>query len=792
MKHPDHRYTHRFLHDKGGRSMRKEWKWGTDDDYYVRTCGWSPPGDHPVGCGMILHVKDGKLVDVEGDPEHPISQGRLCIRCLTLPEYIYHPQRIIHPLKRAGERGENKWQRITWDEAYDIIEEKVNFFKENYGAQSMIVLGGTGREATLYYAPLAYAVLGTPNCSVPLSGNACYGPRCAATQFAVGIGYPEIDYAGYFHENRYDDPQYKLPEYVWIWGKEPLRSNADGFFGHAIIDMMKRGTQLIVTDPRVTWLAAHAKYHFQIRPGTDTALSLALMNVMINENIYDKEFVESWCWGFDDLKERVQEYTPERCAEICDVPAEMIYAAARDFCAADSKSIQWGVATVMAQNGMQIVQSLLYLMAITGIYDVPGGITCGKVSSALGAWRYSTTGEISEDLWNIRIGTSEYPCSAVAMSLNQPDMVLDVLESEEPYKLHMAWINSTSLISCINQAPDRWYDAYKKLDFVVVQELFMTPIAAAVGDIILPTSTFPEHDGIVMPHFGRNTNFIGAMNKAIEVGDCRSDLEVCITLGKRLNPDAWPYEDAKDFFSQQFMGFIGKTFEDIRELGVYEPPYEYRKYEKGLLRADGDIGFETITGKVELRATMFEAWGDDALPYYQEPPYSPVSTPELSREYPYVLTTGARRFTAFHSEHKMIPTLRHIDPWPTVEINPQDAAKEGIEQNDWVCVENNFGQAVLRADIVPTIKPGVVHGIHAWWYPEEDISEPNMGGAWKSNINRLIPHEYISKLGLAAPLKSSICKIYKVPDNNWASHPDKPWKTEAQAKSILTSQQSNQ
>ena len=118
--------------------MKKEWKWGTDDDYFVRTCGWSPPGDHPVGCGMILHVKDGKLVDVEGDPDHPISQGRLCIRCLALPEYIYHPQRIIHPLKRAGERGENKWERITWDEAYDIIEEKVNYFKENYGAQSII------------------------------------------------------------------------------------------------------------------------------------------------------------------------------------------------------------------------------------------------------------------------------------------------------------------------------------------------------------------------------------------------------------------------------------------------------------------------------------------------------------------------------------------------------------------------------------------------------------------------------------------------------------------------------
>ncbi|MCL2889544.1 MAG: molybdopterin-dependent oxidoreductase, partial [Eggerthellaceae bacterium] len=504
--------------------MKKEWKWGTDDDYYVRTCGWSPPGDHPVGCGMTLHIKNDRLVGVEGDPEHPITQGRLCIRCLTLDEYVHHPQRIIYPMKRAGERGENKWSRISWDEAYDIIEEKVAYFKENYGAQSIIVYGGTGREATLYYAPLAYAVLGTPNCSVPLSGNACYGPRCTATQFAVGIGYPEIDFAGFFPD-RFDNPDYILPEYIWIWGKEPLRSNADGFFGHTIVDMMKRGSKLIVTDPRVTWLASRAAFHFQIRPGTDTALALGIMNVMINEKIYDIDFVDNWCYGFEELVERVQEYPPAKVADICDVPAEMIYAAARAFCAAKAKTIQWGVATVMAQNGMQIVQSLLYMMAITGIYDIPGGITCGKVSSALGAWRYSTTGEIAPDLWAIRIGTKEFPASAVAMSICHPDMTLDVMETGQPYKLRMAWINSTSLFTCINQGPDRWYRAFKKLEFVVVQDLFMTPAASALADIFLPVSTFAEHDGIVMPHFGRNTNFIGAINKALTVGEGRSDIE---------------------------------------------------------------------------------------------------------------------------------------------------------------------------------------------------------------------------------------------------------------------------
>jgi anaerobic selenocysteine-containing dehydrogenase len=137
----------------------------------------------------------------------------------------------------------------------------------------------------------------------------------------------------------------------------------------------------------------------------------------------------------------------------------------------------------------------------------------------------------------------------------------------------------------------------------------------------------------------------------------------------------------------------------------------------------------------------------------------------------------------------MIPTLRYIDPWPTVEINPLDAREKGIQEGDWVCLENNFGQAVMKAEIVPTIKPGVVHGIHAWWYPEEDMSEPNMGGTWKSNVNRLIPHEYISKLGLAAPLKSGICKIYKVSGPDWAKHPDEPWCVEEEAGDVATPNQ---
>jgi len=290
--------------------MENQWKKvNSDGSYTVRTCGWSPPGDHPVGCGMKLHIKDGKLVKVEGDPEHPISQGRLCVRCLTLPEYVHHPQRIIYPMKRVGKRGEDKWQRISWDEAWDIIVEKIKYFQETYGPESIIVFGGTGREACLYYYPLGFSSIGTPNVCYALSGWSCYGPRCSITDYILGAGYPEIDFAGYYPD-RYDNPNYVLPKYIVLWGKNPLMSNPDGFYGHSIIDMMKRGTKLICVDPRIHWLATRAEHVLQLRPGTDTALALGILNVLINEELYDKEFVENWCYGFEELKERVQEYPP--------------------------------------------------------------------------------------------------------------------------------------------------------------------------------------------------------------------------------------------------------------------------------------------------------------------------------------------------------------------------------------------------------------------------------------------------------------------------------------------------
>lgn len=743
--------------------MKKEWMEKQDDGTYtVRTCGWSPPGDHPVGCGMKLHIKDGKLVKVEGDPEHPISQGRLCVRCLSLPEYVHHPERIIYPMKRAPEdRGKNKWQRITWDEAYDLIIEKVNGFKKDYGAESIIVFGGTGREACLYYYPLGFAVLGTPNVCYPQSGWSCYGPRCAITDYILGAGYPEIDFAGYFSD-RYDHPGWKLPEYILLWGKEPLKSNPDGFYGHSIIDMMKRGTKIISVDPRMSWLGSRSEYLLQLRPGTDTALALAMLNVIINEELYDHDFVENWCYGFDQLKERVQEYPPDKVADITGVPAAQIIEVSRAFAKAKPASLGWGLAIDQNPNGVQLGHALLALIAITGNIDVPGGITLGAPAALLGKWRVETRAELTEELWEKRIGAEEWPALSTALATTHPDETLDTLETDKPYKLRMGWFNSSNFITpTCSAAPDRWYKALKKLEFSVVQDLFMTPTAMGLADLFLPLASFAEHDGVVLTHYGRNSIFLGGMNKALQVGECKSDVEMMIELGKRLNPEAWPWNSPEEFFTAQLKPELGIDFNDLRNEGLYQPPYEYKKYEKGLLRFDGEPGFNTVTGMVELCSTLFEEWGEDPLPYYKEPPYSPVSTPDLAQEYPLVLTTGARTFTSFHSEHRQVKSLRAITPDPIMEINPETAAHLGIKEGDWVYIENQFGKCKEKAHVTPAIKPDVVHATHGWWFPEKEAEAPSLFGVWEANVNTLIPHKHIGKLGFGAPFKSILCKVYK-------------------------------
>ncbi len=257
----------------------------------VRTTTWSAgPGCHG-GCGVLAHIEDGKLVKIEGDPDHPWNQGRLCARCLAMTQYVTHTDRLTRPLKRVGARGEGKWQEITWDEAFDLIESKMGKIREEFGPESVIFSMGTGRDIGPWICMLAYAY-GSPNVMFALSGVACYSPRIAAVETVQG-DYCILDAAQWFPK-RYEDPRYNIPECIVIWGYNIPASCPDNVFGHWIIDLMKKGTQIVCIDPRLSWFASRAKKWLQLRPGTDGALARGFLNVISNDGLVDRKFVEQW------------------------------------------------------------------------------------------------------------------------------------------------------------------------------------------------------------------------------------------------------------------------------------------------------------------------------------------------------------------------------------------------------------------------------------------------------------------------------------------------------------------
>ena len=491
----------------------KPWRFEEGDLTVTRSAVWSPPGCHPVSCGVKFYVnKEGILEKIEGDENHPVTKGRLCPRCLAMKEYIYNPSRVIYPMKRdPKDRGKDRWERVSWDEAYDLIAEKTKYYTETYGAECIAAYSGTGRDGGIMIQSYAQRVLGTPNACYCQSGYACYLPRLAITSYNVGAAYPEIDYAGGM-EGTYDNPEFELPEVIIAWGKEPLPSNPDGLFGHALIDMMKRGSKLISVDPRKNWLATRASLHLRIRPGTDGALALAMLNIIIGEKLYDEKFVEEWTYGFDELAERVKEYPPEMAAETCGVPIEDVYEIARVYAKAKPAQIVWGLAIDQNPRGMQAGQAILALMAITGNLDRPGGQLLGtrvdeETSISSVGWD-----AMGEELQNKTIGLKEYPAYCTLILNAQADLMLEALETDVPYKIRMGYISSTNLIAptCSAQ-PRRWHDAITKLEWAFATDCFITPTIQACADLFLPVSTVAEHDAVTFTHYTQTPITIGAM-----------------------------------------------------------------------------------------------------------------------------------------------------------------------------------------------------------------------------------------------------------------------------------------
>ena len=502
-----------------------------------RTSAWAPPGCHGVGCGLKVFVRDGKLVKVEGDPDHPITRGRLCPRCMAIKDYVEHPDRLRYPMKRAREfRGRaDKWERITWDEAYAIILENWESVRERYGKNAIGVFAGTGREASRYHFTMAQDVFGSNTAIQSISGWSCIIPRMAGMAWIIGAPYLEIDNAIGFPE-RYDSDKWECPKYILNWGRDPLRSNPDGLWGHSFVDMMKRGAKLINVDPRVNWLSVRSAYYLQLRPGTDAALALGILNEVIRTDAYDHEFVEAWTYGFDELAARASEYPAEKVAEICEVDAGLIRAVAR--CLLEKPcTLSMGLAVDQNPNSIQIAHALLAIFAITGNIDIPGGVFLGQPLLMFQALQGESSVPEEAD-GELGIGHDVYPALPKVANTPHPDIVLECLETGRPQRIEFAYFLNTNPLACMPAQPQRWFEALRKIEFVACADIFMTPTMAALADVVLPICSSLERDGIVTNNQASMHGQLGAMVNVIDrVGETKSDLEIAIDLHRLTHPE---------------------------------------------------------------------------------------------------------------------------------------------------------------------------------------------------------------------------------------------------------------
>ncbi len=680
------------------------------------------------GCGVLVYVKDAKAVKIAGDPDCPINHGTLCSKAFGSIQLAYHPDRLTYPVKRVGPKASGQWKRISWDEALDTVAERILRYKEECGPESVVFGYGTGRENEAVIYRIANC-LGSPN--VLTAGHFCYGPRISTGIITCGTN-PIVDYENF-------------PKCIILWGNNVTISNADEYKGESFSAALDRGAKLIVVDPRLTRPAARANVWLQLRPGTDAALALGMLHVIINERLYDKEFVENYTHGWEPFVKRVNEYPLDKVEEITWVPKEKIREAAKLFATTKPAAIQWGVAIEQQINCADNDRLLMFLMGLTGNLDAPGGQVLNKTPNVVNVGHFGAHGMLPKDQFAKRLGGDRFRLAS-RFALIQPKCGWDAILEEKPYPGKMLFfISSNPVITRANAR--EVYRALEKVEFMAVADFFLTP-TAELADIVLPAATWLEMDYI--GDFWKRHGYILPRRKVIQVGECRSDHEMLNDLAHRIGQGQYwwdNFEQALDYILHP----TGISWKDFKKMNYIRGEVKYYKYKES--------GFSTPTRKFELSSTVLEKLGYDPLPQHREPPESPVSAPELCKEYPYILITGARPPGFFHTENRQVPRLRALHRDPIVEIHPDAAAREGIREGDWVVIESRRGKVRQRAKLALGRDPRIVAAQHAWWFPEK--KDPGHG--WEeSNINILTDNalEGCDPAMGASNIRTLLCRIY--------------------------------
>jgi anaerobic selenocysteine-containing dehydrogenase len=631
-------------------------------------------------CGCRVTVEDGKVVKIRGLESHPLNRGRLCPKGANALATIYSPERLKRPLKRVN----GSFVEISWDQALDEIAEKLQDLKQRFGPQVLGVFSGSIGVENLEMAGLVQrfkAAYGSPNFfSVE---SVCYRMRIRVRQMTFG---------------RYPVEEMDSNLYI-LWGHNPDQSDFPLKF--SLKKNLDKGAKLVVIDPKRIPIADRADMYLRIRPGTDGTLALAMMNVIINENLYDKEFIEQHTFGFEKLVPHVQKYTPEWAEEITWVAAENIRKLARLFANTKGASIFQGTCTHdQTANGTQNSRAFSVLQAITGNINVAGGWVTSP-PPRLGSVGLGVEGDPA--------GSDQYPLFFEMWGKKSPYGVVTVVPESIPEKLKAFLVaGGNPLVSMPDSNAFR--DSFRKLDLLVVHDLFMTETAKE-AHYVLPACSHLEKWGVAYTYnVCHCLPFMMLRKKCIEpLHESWSEWKFFTELGKRLGlGDLFPWKTEEDMVAYELApsGFSFDTLLKEKPEGVLYSPKSYERKE-GLFRSP--------SGRIEIYSEAFEKVGFDPLPTFLEPERGPKrGKKEFLEMYPLILSTGSRNLYYTHSQHRNVEALLKLYPEPMAELSPSTAKRFGIEDGDKVIIETNRGMVRMKAGVDGRVADGVVLVPHGW------------------------------------------------------------------------------
>ena len=704
---------------------------------------------HSPGCGVTVSFDEENRIDrLEPDPDAPLGKI-LCPIADSVKEIVYSDERLKHPMKRVGPKGTHEFERISWDEAFETIVHKLTELKESYGPETVGIYAGTGsyersfkdiyqlKGSEIYLASSVLFPFGSPNTFGV--GAPCYA--------SLGVLAPKLT-MGCRHIDMFSDVD--NADLILVWGTDPSTSTPPEMF-ERLKTASEEGAEIIVIDPRKTKATElEGSEWIKIRPGTDGALALGLAHILIRDNLYDEEFVEKWTVGFDDFSEYVRDFTPECVSKTTGIDEDRIEDLAERIVDAEGATYLMYTGLEYTKSGVQNIRAVMVLWALAGQLDVEGGRCFLRRESS---FPLPTSKQIETPGLDKSIGKDKFPvysrfCGGEPHASLLPKSIID----GDPYKIRSLIVLGASLLTSWPN-PRIWRKALCELDFMVCINLQLTA-DAAYADIVLPSTTGFEHESYC--YYG---NALRLREKIIDpVGESMPPYHILAELAIRLGyGDLYPQNKAE--LLEYILSESGYTVEDLMkaERHVLRGPRSemvYRKWETGLLRADGQPGFETPSGKFEIKSNILEEYGYSGIPRYEESDETPISNPRLFEKYPLILGTGPFK-PDMKSCLRAIPSFIEKYPYPVVQMNEEDAEDRDIKTGDLVSIKTPRGAVRMRAFVTDKIMKGFV-------YAPVGGGGPLGPDEWKeANVNLLTDLEQFDEISGFPVYKTLLCQVTK-------------------------------